>query len=120
MIIPGVGWANGEEQHYTNRIDNSYVDGSWFLNIVAKKETFTDQNLTKNYTSARLNSKFAFTYCRVDVRAKLPLELGTWQAIWMLGKNINENGGYWDQVFGTTNWPACGEVDIMEHGIFPI
>ena len=119
VIIPGVGWANGEEQHYTNRIDNSYVDNSGFLNIVAKKETFTDQNLTKNYTSARLNSKFAFTYGRVDVRAKLPLELGTWPAIWMLGKNINENGGYWDPVFGTTNWPACGEVDIMEHGIFP-
>ena len=37
----------------------------------------------------------------------------------MLGKNINENGAYWDPVFGTTNWPACGEVDIMEHGIFP-
>ena len=119
VIIPGVGWANGEEQHYTNRLDNSYVDDSGFLNIVAKKETFTDQNLTKNYTSARLNSKFAFTYGRVDVRAKLPIDLGTWPAIWMLGKNINENGAYWDPVFGTTNWPACGEVDIMEHGIFP-
>ncbi|RZP02046.1 MAG: glycosyl hydrolase family protein, partial [Flavobacteriales bacterium] len=34
-------------------------------------------------------------------------------------KNINENGAYWDPVFGTTNWPACGEIDIMEHGIFP-
>ena len=75
--------------------------------------------MTKNYTSARLNSKFAFTYGRVDVRAKLPIDLGTWPAIWMLGKNINENGAYWDPVFGTTNWPACGEVDIMEHGIFP-
>lgn len=119
VIIPGVGWANGEEQHYTNRIDNSYVDNSGHLNIVAKKEIFTDQNLTKNYTSARLNSKFAFTYGRVDVRAKVPIDLGTWPAIWMLGKNINENGAYWDPVFGTTNWPACGEIDIMEHGIFP-
>lgn len=119
VIIPGVGWANGEEQHYTNRIDNSFVDNSGFLNIVAKKETFSDQGLTKNYTSARLNSKFAFTYGRVDVRAKLPLELGTWPAIWMLGKNINEDGGFWDASFGTTSWPACGEIDIMEHGIFP-
>ena len=32
MIIPGVGWANGEVQHYTNRIDNSFVDNS-FLSI---------------------------------------------------------------------------------------
>ena len=119
VIIPGVGWANGEEQHYTDRIDNSFADGSGLLNIVAKRETFTDQGLTKDYTSARLNSKFAFTYGRVDVRAKLPIIQGTWPAIWMLGKNINENGGFWDAAFGTTSWPACGEVDIMEHGIFP-
>lgn len=119
VIIPGVGWANEEEQHYTNRIDNSFVDNSGFLNIVAKEETFSDQGLTKSYTSARLNSKFAFTYGRVDVRAKLPIEHGTWPAIWMLGKNINEDGAFWDQDFGTTSWPACGEIDIMEHGIFP-
>lgn len=119
VIIPGVGWANGEAQHYTDRIDNSFVDTSGFLNIVAKSETYTDQGLTKNYTSARLNSKFAFTYGRVDIRAKLPLEPGTWPAIWMLGKNINEDGAFFDSSFGTTSWPACGEIDIMEHGIFP-
>ncbi|MFT4673528.1 MAG: beta-glucanase (GH16 family) [Saprospiraceae bacterium] len=119
VIIPGVGWANGEEQHYTDRIDNSFVDTSGFLNIIAKQEAYTDQGLTKNFTSARLNAKFAFTYGRVDVRAKLPIEPGTWPAIWMLGKNINEDGGFWDPSFGTTSWPACGEIDIMEHGIFP-
>jgi hypothetical protein len=37
----------------------------------------------------------------------------------MLGKNVNEDGGYFDSAFGTTNWPACGEIDIMEHGITP-
>jgi beta-glucanase (GH16 family) len=36
-----------------------------------------------------------------------------------LGKNINENGAYWDSQYGTTSWPACGEIDMMEHGIFP-
>ena len=119
VIIPGVGWANGEEQHYTNRIDNSFVDSSGMLHIVAKQETYTDQGLTKNYTSARLNAKFAFTYGRVDVRAKIPVGAGTWPAIWTLGKNINENGAYWDSQYGTTSWPACGEIDMMEHGIFP-
>ena len=84
--------------------------------IIAKKETFTDQNITKEYTSARLNAKFAFTYGRVEVRAKLPKGIGTWPAIWMLSKNINEDGGYWDtQGYGSENWPACGEIDIMEH-----
>jgi len=86
------------------------------LNIVAKKETFSDQGYTKEYTSARLNSKYAFTYGKVEIRAKLPTGIGTWPAIWMLGKNINEDGAYWDnQGYGTTGWPACGEIDIMEH-----
>lgn len=119
VIIPGAGWANGEVQHYTDRTENSFVDDAGFLNIVAKKERFTDQNLTKDYTSARLNSKFAFTYGRVDIRAKMPIEQGTWPALWMLGKNINEEGAFFASEFGTTGWPACGEVDIMEHGIFP-
>ena len=86
------------------------------MRIVAQRETFTDQGHTKNFTSARLNSKFAFTYGKVEVRAKLPSGFGTWPAIWMLGKNINEAGAYWQtQGFGTTGWPACGEIDIMEH-----
>ncbi len=111
----GWGWHNGEVQHYTNRTDNSYLQDG-YLHLVAKKESFTDQGHTKTHTSARLNSKFAFTYGRVDVRAKLPTGSGTWPAIWMLGKNINETGAYWQtQGFGNTNWPACGEIDIMEH-----
>lgn len=117
--LPGGGsWNNGEVQHYTNLATNSYVNNG-FLNIVAKKENFTDQGVTKQYTSARLNSKFAFKYGRVDVRAKLPVDAGTWPAIWLLGKNINEAGGYFASTFGTTSWPACGEIDMMEHGIFP-
>ncbi|TLX70325.1 glycosyl hydrolase family protein [Labilibacter sediminis] len=115
QIPAGGSWYNGEVQHYTDRLDNSYVSDG-VLYIVAKKESFTDQGYTKQYTSARLNSKFAFKYGRVEVRAKLPTGVGTWPAIWMLGKNINEDGGYWDnQGFGTTGWPACGEIDIMEH-----
>lgn len=111
----GGSWYNGEVQHYTNRTDNSFVEDG-LLKIVAKKETFNDQNVTKQYTSARLNSKFAFTYGRVEVRAKLPFGVGTWPAIWMLGKNITETGAYWQlEGYGTTGWPACGEVDIMEH-----
>ncbi|WP_411768497.1 family 16 glycosylhydrolase [Winogradskyella sp. A3E31] len=117
QLPSGGSWFNGEEQHYTDRTDNSFVTGG-FLNIVAIKENFTDQGETKQYTSARLNSKFAFTYGRVDVRAQLPFGEGTWPAIWTLGKNINEDGAYWDnQGFGTTSWPACGEIDIMEHGL---
>jgi len=117
QLPAGGSWFNGEVQHYTNRIENSFVENG-FLNIVAIKEVFTDQGERKDYTSARLNSKFAFTYGRVDVRAQLPVGDGTWPAIWTLGKNINELGAYWEtQGFGEVSWPACGELDIMEHGL---
>lgn len=115
-VIPnGSSWFNGEQQHYTDRTENAYIsDGT--LKIVAKKGQFTDRGVTKQYTSARLNTKFAFTHGRVEVRAKMPTGFGTWPAIWMLGKNINERGAYFQtRGFGTTSWPQCGEIDIMEH-----
>ena len=104
IVPPNNGsWHNEEEQHYTNSSDNAYISGGT-LKIVAKKEEYTAYNSTKNYTSARLNSKFAFTYGRIEVRAKLPAGGGTWPAIWTLGANLN-----------TVGWPFCGEIDIMEH-----
>jgi beta-glucanase (GH16 family) len=95
------GWGNGESQYYTNSANNVIVEGG-NLKITAKA-----QNLSgSNYTSARLKSenKFEFKYGKVEVRAKLPAGGGTWPAIWMLGEN-----------YATNTWPACGEIDIMEH-----
>jgi beta-glucanase (GH16 family) len=95
------GWGNAELQYYTNSLGNASVsDGT--LKITAKKENFSGSS----YTSARLLSKdkFSFKYGKVEARAKLPAGGGTWPAIWMLGNNINSAG-----------WPACGEIDIMEH-----
>lgn len=118
QTYPPVGdsWFNNEVQHYTSRLENSYVsNGS--LKIKAIKENYTDptRGSTKQYTAARLNSKYAFRYGRMEVKAKLPEAQGTWPAIWTLGKNINENGAYWQtQGFGNTAWPYCGEIDIME------
>lgn len=87
QLPAGGSWYNGEIQHYTDRIENTEViDG--VLHLTARNETFTNQGVTKQHTSARLNSKFAFTYGRVEVRAKLPTG------------------------FGTTGWPACGSTLI--------
>jgi beta-glucanase (GH16 family) len=95
-------WYNNELQHYTDRLDNAYVsDGT--LKIVVKKEQYTSSGTTKEYTSARMNSKLHFTYGKVEVRAKLPRTQGSWPAIWALGADINE-----------VPWPKCGEIDIME------
>lgn len=95
------GWGNNEVQHYTSRAENAVViNGA--LKITLKKEAYSGSN----YTSARLltKDKYSFKYGRVEVKAKLPAGGGTWPAIWMLGNNI-----------GTVGWPACGEIDIMEH-----
>ena len=81
------------------------------LKQILKTSTDTDLVIT-----ARLNTKFAFTYGKVEIRAKLPSGVGTWPALWTLGKNISERGAYWQtQGFGNTSWPECGEIDIMEH-----
>jgi beta-glucanase (GH16 family) len=95
------GWGNNELQYYTNRLFNAEV-ANGALKITATKENFSGSA----YTSARLLSKdkFAFKYGKVEVKAKLPAGGGTWPAIWMLGSDIN-----------TVSWPACGEIDIMEH-----
>jgi beta-glucanase (GH16 family) len=95
------GWGNQELEYYTNRIDNSVVSNGT-LKIIAKAESYNGSP----YTSARLltKDKFSFKYGKVEVRAKLPEGIGTWAAIWMLGDNIS-----------TAGWPACGEIDIMEH-----
>ena len=114
VIPPNNGsWWNNELQHYTSNIKNSFVsDGT--MKIAAIKENFTFDNSTKNYTSARINSKYAFKYGRVDVKAKLPSSPGTWPAIWTLGTNINEVGNYFGDSQGSVGWPKCGEIDIME------
>jgi beta-glucanase (GH16 family) len=115
QIIPilGTGWANNEQQHYTERLDNSYVsDGT--LKIVCKRETYTYEGISKIFTSARLNSKFDIQYGRIDVRAKLPNSKGTWPAIWTLGTSIGEQGNYHGTTAGNVGWPECGEIDIME------
>ncbi|MEZ7925632.1 MAG: family 16 glycosylhydrolase [Flavobacteriales bacterium] len=115
LLPNGQGWYNSELQHYTNRLENSIMEEG-LLKIKAIKEPFNDQGQTKEYTSARLNSKFAFKYGRIEVRAKLPFGQGTWPAIWTLGKNITEPGAYWEmEGFGSSPWPNCGEIDIMEH-----
>ncbi|WP_269533666.1 glycoside hydrolase family 16 protein [Chitinimonas sp. BJYL2] len=98
-----LGWHNRELQYYSRaRAENSVVrDGK--LIITARKESLTtmpDYGGQK-YSSARLftQGKAQWTYGFVEVRAKLPCGKGSWPAIWMLG-----NG----------EWPAAGELDIME------
>jgi beta-glucanase (GH16 family) len=114
---------NDERQFYTRaRRENARVENGMLV-IEARKERYpiggSDETFRKasrrkrqagngfaEYTSASLTTrgKAAWTYGRIEVRAKLPSGRGTWPAIWTLGTNIDQAG-----------WPACGELDIMEH-----
>lgn len=91
------GWVNNELQRYTNGNNTRIHKGK--LLITARYEN-------NEYTSSRLitRDKKIFSSGIVEVKAKLPQGNGTWPAIWMLGNNIDD-----------VNWPACGELDIMEH-----
>ena len=55
------------------------------------------------YTSASVNTrgKHSWLYGRFEVRAKIDTRPGSWPAFWTLGVKAN--------------WPACGEIDIMEY-----
>ncbi|MDD2792074.1 MAG: family 16 glycosylhydrolase [Sediminibacterium sp.] len=100
---PGAhGGGNDELQYYTANDTMNAVVSNGVLRIIASKENREN----KSYTSSKLQTrnKAAFTYGRFEVRAKLPAGRGTWPAIWMLGTNID-----------SISWPACGEIDIMEH-----
>ncbi|HUP14312.1 MAG TPA: glycoside hydrolase family 16 protein [Niastella sp.] len=96
---PG-GWGNNELEYYTASHANVFTAKGKIVLEARKEEKNGFQ-----YTSARINTKNkrAFTYGRVDIRAKLPFGKGIWPALWMLGQSDDSVG-----------WPACGEIDIME------
>ena len=50
------------------------------------------------------HGKKYFTYGKITARIKMSNGYGSWLAFWMLGENDGEVG-----------WPACGEIDILEH-----
>ncbi|MGI8599895.1 MAG: glycoside hydrolase family 16 protein [Chitinophagaceae bacterium] len=95
----GHGWGNNELQFYTAG-ENVFIENG-ILILEARKEE-KDNN---RYTSTRLISKNKgdFLYGRFEARARMPKGRGLWPAIWMLPT---------DWAFG--NWPASGEIDIME------
>ncbi|AJA08279.1 glucan endo-1,3-beta-D-glucosidase [Sphingopyxis fribergensis] len=111
--------GNNERQCYTDRPANAAIEDGKLV-IAARKEAMTGPafplsqrgdpekataQATKPFTSARLvtRGKAAWTYGKVEVRAKLPQGQGTWPAIWMLPE---------DSHYGS--WAASGEIDILE------
>lgn len=96
---------NKELQYYTDRTENVRVEEGNLV-VEARLDSLEKNGEVYPVTSASIitKNKAEWQYGRVEVRAKIPSALGTWPAIWMLGKNIDQVG-----------WPASGEIDIMEH-----
>jgi beta-glucanase (GH16 family) len=101
------GWGNFEDQYYKK--ENASIVDNDFLQIESKEEyvLYSDAcgaNQSKNYTSARLNTrnKFDFTYGKVEASIKLDNAVGIWHAFWMLPS------------FPQEIWPFSGEIDILE------
>ena len=106
LQVVRAGKFNDEWQRYTNSDKNAYIDdGCLVIKAIHESETHG----MNQYTSARVNSanKQTWRYGKIVARIKLPQGKGMWPAFWMLGANINENGG-------DTPWPQCGEIDILE------
>lgn len=101
--VGGHGFGNGQLEFNTARRENSYhQDGK--LVLEARRENYSG----RAFTSARMTTqgRFAFQYGKLEARIKVPdTANGIWPAFWMLGNN-----------FPAINWPACGEVDILEIG----
>jgi beta-glucanase (GH16 family) len=95
------GWGNNEPQYYTLAREENVRQQDGNLIIEARKN-----DLGNAWTSARLTTqgKVAFTYGKIEFRAKVPEGRGTWAAGWLLGDS------YRDEL----SWPYCGEIDVLE------
>lgn len=102
----GSGWGNQELEYYTTPNvtigDIPGETGNKALILQAKSETMG----TKAFTSGKVDTygKLSIKYGLVEMRIRVPdLQTGLWPAAWLLGT-------------ATANWPAKGEIDMMEMG----
>jgi beta-glucanase (GH16 family) len=103
---------NQEAQWY--QAENAHCEGGYLI-ITGRKEHKPNPNYQPNGKSWKTNRPFieytsasvvmqkahAFTYGKLEVRAKIDAQTGLWPAIWTLGID--------------GQWPSNGEVDVMEY-----
>ncbi|GAB3174099.1 glycoside hydrolase family 16 protein [Streptomyces incanus] len=104
-------WGTGEIETMTSSTENVSLDGNGNLRITPRRDA------SGNWTSGRVETNRADFVppvggtLRVESRIQVPNVTGAaakgyWPAFWMLGAPYR--GNYW-------NWPAVGELDIMEN-----
>lgn len=108
------GFVRNQEAQWYQK-ENAFCKNG-FLIIEARKEnrlnpdfvSKTHSDWTKKRDSIKVTSsclitrgKHSWQYGRFEMRAKIPVTKGMWPAFWTLGMH--------------GNWPANGEIDIMEY-----
>ena len=103
------GWGNDEWQNYTSSPSNIAIADTGSESVLRITANCSNPpNCGKRngtITSARIKTqnKFQFRYGTVEARIKVPNQLSSWPAFWMLGAKLPQTG-----------WPKAGEIDIME------
>jgi beta-glucanase (GH16 family) len=100
------GSSSGDLETDTGAATNVSTDGQGNLALTALQQSATGPDgQTRSYTSARIESGGlrSFQYGKIEARMEVPVGQGLWPQLWMLGDNM-----------GSTGWPNCGEIDIME------
>lgn len=103
-----VSWNVADWRKYNSRDDALYVSNGNYLTLKAAYGDYTSQadqtGANDTYACAAITTqgKYSFQYGYVEVRAMFNCANGVWPAIWLLP---NKGG----------NWPAGGEIDVMEH-----
>lgn len=95
------GWGNNELQYYVNTAQNIMVS-----NGTLKIHAIHEATNGMAYSSSKIKTlgKNGFKYGRIEVSAKVPPQVGTWPAVWMMPVHSTYGG-----------WPRSGEIDIIEH-----
>lgn len=103
------GWFNNEKQYYSaGRLLNTRVENGVLI-LEAHSEKLDSARFPdwggQAYSSGKIvtDGVKTFSYGFIEVRAKLPCQVGSWPAIWTLS------------AAPYSKWPDDGEIDIMEH-----
>ena len=111
-IIEGDLKINNERQWYRKSAKNLQTSGGNTLQVVPWRDSTAENG--KGWTSGRVESTYTFTpengkKTRAEAQIRFgsnPVEnkRGIWPAFWLIGSVFRKDH----------DWPACGELDIME------